>query len=190
MNALRTVVSAFLLRAILVAGGVGLLRSCPTPTTARALPLVTWELGRVTRVVDGDTYDVLVAARKVRVRLLNVDAPETDQPFGKQATDSVARLLPSVRLVSIIRQGTDLYGRTLAVVRVGGRRVDSLLVVRGWAWAYDPNHVTPALLPQQASAVTWGRGLWKCGNGQAVPPALWRKLNAAGKRQHRGTCKW
>src|SRR6476659_8616504 len=51
------------------------------------------ESGRLVRVVDGDTYDVLARGGRYRVRLLGVDAPEPDQPFGHQAGDSVARLL-------------------------------------------------------------------------------------------------
>lgn len=76
---------------------------------AGTTPLVT-ESGRVVRVVDGDTYDVLAGGITHRVRLLGVDAPERDQPFGKQATDSVARLLRPAQLVLLTRHGVDLYG--------------------------------------------------------------------------------
>ncbi|RZK90662.1 MAG: hypothetical protein EOO62_34735, partial [Hymenobacter sp.] len=69
------------------------------------------------RVIDGDTYEVLAGGQVLRVRLLGMDAPETSQPFGHQATDSVRALL-GTRLVLLQRQGTDLYGRTLGVVRV------------------------------------------------------------------------
>ena len=100
------------------------------------------------RVIDADTYVCCRARRTYRLRLLGVDAPEHDQPFGPQATDSVARLLAPGRVVLVARAGLDLYGRTLgavllptATVAAAGRAVplDSLLVVRGWAWAFDPN---------------------------------------------------
>ena len=76
------------------------------------------ETGRVVRVVDGDTYDVLAGGVVYRVRLLGVDAPEQDQPFGYQAGDSVTRLLQPERPVLLTRRGLDLYGRTLATVRL------------------------------------------------------------------------
>ena len=64
--------------------------------------------GRVARVVDGDTYDVLSGGVVYRVRLLGVDAPEPDPPFGPQAADLVARLLGPKRRVLLTRRGTDL----------------------------------------------------------------------------------
>ena len=121
--------------------GVTLGLTKPRPTVAAPKQ----ETGRVVRVVDGDTYDVLAGGVVYRVRLLGVDAPEPDQPFGHQAGDSVARLLQPERPVLLGRRGVDLYGRTLATVRLpvaGGPALalDSLLVVRGWAWAWDPKH--------------------------------------------------
>ena len=125
--------------------------------TARAAQAA--EAARVVRVVDADTYDVVAGGQRIRVRLLGVDAPEHDQPFGMQATDSVAALLPVGRLVQLRRHGVDLYGRTLGsltLLAAGGPvPLDSLLVVRGWAWAYDPNRtvVAPAGMIKPESSV-------------------------------------
>ena len=153
------------------------------------------EAGRVVRVVDADTYDVLTGGQRVRVRLLGVDAPEHDQAFGPQATDSVARLLAPARLVWLTRRGVDLYGRTLATVRLpvaGGPALalDSLLVVRGWAWAYDPAHTVAGRAAQQAAAVAGGRGLWKCGTESTLRPSQWRKFNYKNKRRYGVGCTW
>jgi micrococcal nuclease len=157
-----------------------------------------WELGRVVRVIDGDTYELLVGGPLVRVRLLGADAPEASQPFGQQATDSVRALMQG-RLVQVQRQGTDLYGRTLGAVRVPvascwpapvAVALDSVLVVRGWAWAFDPSHAQAARASQQLAAQRAGRGLWKCGESQAVPPKVWRGLNAQNKRRYAGSCAW
>ena len=124
------------------------------------------------RVVDGDSYDVLAGGVVYRVRLLGVDAPEPDQPFGYQADDSVTRLLQPERPVLLTRRGLDLYGRTLATVRLpvaGGPALalDSLLVVRGWAWAWDP---TPGSRPGRTAGLSCGgpaRTLEVRGGGRA-----------------------
>ncbi|MGI4886490.1 MAG: thermonuclease family protein [Janthinobacterium lividum] len=153
------------------------------------------ETGRVVRVVDADTYDVLTGGQRVRVRLLGADAPEHDQAFGAQATDSVAQLLAPAPLVWLTRRGVDLYGRTLAAVRLPGaggpaRALDSLLVVRGWAWAYDPQRRVAGRAAQQAAAVAGGRGLWKCGAANALPPSQWRQFNYQNKRRYGVGCTW
>ena len=155
------------------------------------------QAGRVVRVVDADTYDVLLGGQVQRVRLLHVDAPELTQPFGRQAADSVRRLLPTGQLVTLTVQGKDRYGRTLATVRgpLGpagpGGRLDSVLVVRGWAWAMGPTHAaTPQWAAQQRAAQWAGRGLWKCGTQEPVPPYLWRAFDAKMKQRYRGGCTW
>ena len=151
--------------------------------------------GPVVRVVDGDTYDVLARSVVYRVRLLGVDAPEPDQPFGHQAADSVARLLGTKRKVLLTRQGADLYGRTLASVRLpvaGGPALalDSLLVVRGWAWAWDPKHRVAGRAAQQTAAVAARRGLWKCGAVGVLTPRQWRQFNYKNKRRYGVGCTW
>ena len=171
----------------------------PLPAVAQdARPTVAapkQEAGRVVRVVDGDTYDVLAGGVVYRVRLLGVDAPEPDQPFGHQAGDSVSRLLKSERPVLLGRRGVDLYGRTLTTVRLpvaGGPALalDSLLVVRGWAWAWDPKHRVAGRAAQQAAAVAARRGLWKCGAVGVLTPRQWRQFNYKNKRRYGVGCTW
>ena len=167
--------------------------SALTNVAAPAAPIA--ENGRVVRVVDGDTYDVLVGNVRYRVRLLGVDAPEPDQPFGHQAGDAVARLLEQQRRVWLTRRGVDLYGRTLATMRLPVAKgpalaLDSLLVVHGWAWAWDPKHKVAARSAQQASALEKRRGLWKCGAVGVLMPKQWRKFNYKNKRRYGVGCTW
>ena len=169
----------------------------PLSLTARAA--LAAEAARVVRVVDADTYIMLSGSTTYRLRLLGVDAPEHDQAFGPQSMDSVARLLAPGRVVLVARAGLDLYGRTLgavliptATVAAAGRAapLDSLMVVRGWAWAFDPNRTVAGRAAQQVAAQRAGRGLWKCGVSQAVPPKLWRSFNSEIKRRYRVGCTW
>ena len=169
----------------------------PLSLTARAA--LAAEAARVVRFIDADTYIMLSGATTYRLRLRGVDAPEQDQAFGPQATDSVARLLAPGRVVLVARAGMDLYGRTLgavllpvATVAAAGRPVplDSLLVVRGWAWACDPDRKVAARAAQQADAQRARRGLWKCGVRRAVTPKVWRSFNSEIKRRYRVGCTW
>ena len=56
---------------------------------------------RMLRVIDGDTIEVLVRrgpfrqARKDRIRLYGIDAPETSQAEGNEATNHLKQLIGS-----------------------------------------------------------------------------------------------
>ena len=52
--------------------------------------------GRVTRVVDGDTFWIDSASTSIRV--WGLDAPEVDQRGGSQATATLERLIAGQRL--------------------------------------------------------------------------------------------
>ncbi|MBD2716745.1 thermonuclease family protein [Hymenobacter sp. BT646] len=150
---------------------------------------------RIERVVDADTYEVATAGGRARVRLLGVDAPEANQPFGRQATALVGALLQGQHVWLQVR-GRDLYGRHLAAVRLrpaafspfGTMALDSLLVVRGWAWAYEPSRTIARRLAEQLQAQRAGRGLWQCGPAGPIEPRVWRSMDAETKRRNRGGC--
>lgn len=47
--------------------------------------------GRVVRVVDGDTVQVLTDGKMVKVRLNGIDAPESEQPFGQRSKQNLLK---------------------------------------------------------------------------------------------------
>ncbi|HEX6008376.1 MAG TPA: thermonuclease family protein [Burkholderiales bacterium] len=124
-------------------------------------------------VQDGDTLTVLIDRRQVRVRLVEIDAPELGQPFGTRAKQSLSELCYGRRAELDIR-GRDRYGRTLAQVSCGGKDANAEQVVRGLAWTYV-RYVTPDsplhALEREARAAR--RGLW--GDPQPIPPWNWRR---------------
>jgi micrococcal nuclease len=103
----------------------------------------------VTKVVDGDTFDIKVDNQTVKVRMIGVDTPETVDPrktvqcFGKQASDKTKELLlgHSVTLETDATQGvTDKFGRLLAYVyRDDGMLVNQYLIENGYAHEYTYN---------------------------------------------------
>ncbi|MBI4458597.1 MAG: thermonuclease family protein [Acidobacteria bacterium] len=91
--------------------------------------------GIVNRVIDGDTLEV----NSFRLRLVLVDAPEWNAPGGSAATSYLRQLCPvgSQALVDQDdRQYTDNYGRMLAVVWCGGKRVNEEIIRAGHAQLY------------------------------------------------------
>lgn len=49
--------------------------------------------GRVVRVLDGDTIEVMDSRKAVRIRLINIDAPEKKQDYGRWSTDMMKSLV-------------------------------------------------------------------------------------------------
>ncbi|VFM96173.1 MAG: micrococcal nuclease [Candidatus Kentron sp. G] len=91
----------------------------------------------VSRVVDGDTVDLVVDLGfririDVRVRLAGIDAPERYTEDGKKATARVKALAPAI--VSVSTSKTGKYGRWLATLYdEDGRDINALLVEEGHA---------------------------------------------------------
>lgn len=87
-------------------------------------PAVSAQEGVVVRVVDGDTVDVRVAGGVRRVRVLNIDTPETVDPngvpecLGEEATAfTESKLAPGSSIdLKYDKERKDRYGRTLAHV--------------------------------------------------------------------------
>lgn len=119
------------------------------------------------RVIDGDTYEVLLNGKKQPIRLMNVDAPELKQAYGAAVKDSLSKLLKS-KTIKIAAFKLDIYGRLLAQVSYQGKALDSLMVAKGWAWCYEKYNTNEVLPSLQIMATAQGKGLWYC--HRPVPP--------------------
>jgi endonuclease YncB( thermonuclease family) len=112
--------------------------------------------GRVSHVVDGDTFDLVVdhgdnrvsAGDTIRIRLADIDCPETRGakacPEGKAATEYARAWLLGqyVYLDLDDKTGKDPYGRWVAVVYLSdqgkpGRNFNKMLVDAGQAKIKD-----------------------------------------------------
>ncbi|QCM14261.1 micrococcal nuclease (plasmid) [Agrobacterium tumefaciens] len=132
--------------------------------------------GRVVGVIDGDTLDVLVDKRPVRVRLAQIDAPEKRQAFGTRARQALSSLTYR-QDVTVIEAGPDRYGRTVGTVYVGAVNVNNELVRQGMAWAYRRYVTEPAVIQIEAEARREKRGLWA--DPSPVPPWEFRRARTA-----------
>lgn len=136
--------------------------------------------GTVVGVIDGDTIDVLVEGRAVRVRLAEIDAPERRQAFGSKAKRELSALIFR-REATVTDEGRDRYGRVVGTVRVDGRNINETMVWMGLAWAYPRYVVHQSYYAAQDAAKAAKRGLWA--DASPTPPWLFR--HAPSVRQER-----
>ncbi len=144
----------------------------PTPGTA-----LRREAATVLRVVDGDTVDVEGAGRRVRLRLIGLNTPETVDPrrpvqcFGHEASAQAKALLPvgaAVQLETDPSQGDrDRYGRLLVYVfLLDGRNFAEVMIGEGYGFEYTfrlPYRYQAQFQAAQREARASGRGLWAPG---------------------------
>jgi endonuclease YncB( thermonuclease family) len=141
--------------------------STPSPhhPVTPAPPLPTGDLATVTWVIDGDTIEVELDGREVRVRYIGIDTPERDMPFYEEATEANRQLVEgqSVLLVKDVSE-TDRFGRLLRYIYLqDGAFVNAQLVGDGYAQAvtFPPDVAFADHFRQlQEEARLAGRGLW------------------------------
>ena len=125
----------------------------------------------VSRVVDGDTIEVVVLdGTEEDVRYIGVDTPETVKPdtpvqcYGPEASAFNHEFVEGRDVeLRFDRELRDVYGRLLAYVYVGDALVNAELVRRGLARTLEiePNTAMAGRLGQlESEAAAAGRGLW------------------------------
>lgn len=129
--------------------------------------------GRVAWVSDGDTLRVRQGRDDAVIRLLYIDAPERDQPGGRDATRALQRLVRGTE-VRVRTRGHDRYGRWLGeVVRVSDRLdVNHEMVRSGHAWATARGAQRPRFEAAERAARGARIGLWQAAD--PIAPRTWR----------------
>ena len=127
----------------------------------------------VVKIHDGDTITVVSQGMSQRVRLAGIDCPETDQPYGAEATEATKSLALN-RDVTVTPVTTDRYGRTVAEVNLqDGRSLTHELVKAGACWWYRKYAPSDAELERlETEARKQHRGVWA--TDQPMPPWEWR----------------
>ncbi len=120
------------------------------------------EIAQVTRVIDGDTIDVLIDGKTARIRYVQINTPERDEPCFRESTQANAELVSgkTVRLVPGNRL-IDPFDRLLRYVYVGDIMVERVLVEGGYAEVvlYPPNDAHyEEFVRLEAEAAAAGRG--------------------------------
>jgi endonuclease YncB( thermonuclease family) len=142
---------------------------CPA-TDAQGRP--AW---RVEMINDGDTVTCLdTEGRRVRVRLVGIDAPELDQPTGRESRAALVAKLTG-GLVRVEGDARDQHGRLLGTLRLDDRDLNREMVAEGWAWAFTGFAEDSDLIAAESAARRARRGVWA--DPQPLPPRQWRELH-------------
>ena len=128
---LRKVAAPVLLAVLAACAGYANLPGSPDPQTGSRPEMLD---GRVTRVVDGDTFWIDTASTSIRV--WGLDAPEVDQSGGSQATATLERLIAE-RNLSCRQRDIDRYGRIVGQCFLpDGRDITAAMIASGSASEY------------------------------------------------------
>jgi endonuclease YncB( thermonuclease family) len=168
-----------------------------------------WIDGNVREVIDGDTYKIHHWGITYSCRLKNIDSPELNQNWGKNAKDSVSKLILS-KSIKFMIIGEDLYRRKVIKLKVvtchdcQPEFLESIILTKGWGWsiAERPSRSlqwsAPAQYQEQSNeynemynaehdARQQSRGLWSS-NCTIMRPSDFRKLSKNSKVSINNTC--
>jgi len=129
--------------------------------------------GKVVRVIEGDTLEVMHKGEAERVRLNGIDCPERGQAYGSQAKKFTSQRVFG-KQVTVKTYGLDQGRRTMGeVILQGGMSLNRELVKAGLAWWNQksaPHDETLKRLEEEARNKK--RGLWA--DPTPVPPWCYR----------------
>jgi len=130
------------------------------------------------RVIDGDTVEVVqLSGQSERIRLLGIDAPESQQEYGAESTSELAQCVNNA-IVTIEWTERDTYDRLLGKVIANNVDCNLNQLQKGAAWHYKEyqSSQTPYDRIEYANAEIVarlnGRGLWA--NRYPIKPSDYR----------------
>lgn len=134
-------------------------------TAAWAAPIIKY-------VYDGDTVKIQDGERLYKLRITDIDAPERNQKYGKQARRALTRLCKHAE-ITVQLTGIDKYQRDLGHLSCNDIPVSEFMVSEGHAWFNARYSNNLYLKTAEEEARNAQRGLWKQNN--PTPPWTWRQ---------------
>jgi endonuclease YncB( thermonuclease family) len=130
--------------------------------------------GKVIKVIDGDSINILHEGKPLRIRLAEIDAPERGQPFWKKSREALADYVAG-KEVTVEEVDIDRYKRIVGQVYIGDLWVNGALVRGGYAYVYPRYVTTERLYEFEEEARESQAGIWKLPESERVKPWEWRK---------------
>jgi endonuclease YncB( thermonuclease family) len=133
-------------------------------------------------ITDGDTLTARVAGHQFRVRLWGIDAPESDQEHGDQATQALSHFVPPGDTVALYPMDVDQYDRLVAIIQTDRRDWALNVEMLAQGHAYHVNRWTSrnvdCLRQAQRLAQDSRQGVWKESPQGGIRPWEHRKHKA------------
>lgn len=131
------------------------------------------QTGKVVKVIDGDTFDLLTEEKTIRVRMFGIDSPERGQAYNVKAKEFTASVIAG-KEIKVSIHNKDRYGRFVCdVYLLDGTYVNAEIVKAGYAWHFVRYSNDPQLAKAEDEARNDKRGLWK--DSDPMPPWEYRK---------------
>lgn len=127
---------------------------------------------RVATVHDGDTVTCIdTAGTRQKIRLVGIDAPEFNQPYGRLSRNALDEKLAAGG-VRVEGNARDQHGRLLGTLWIDDRNINREMVAVGLAWVFGGYAADPDLIAAETAARKGHRGLWA--DPHPVAPSQWR----------------
>jgi hypothetical protein len=125
--------------------------------------------GKVVKIVDGDTFDLLINGKTTcRIRLKDIDSPEKGQDYYTVCKQALADYIFNQQ-VSVSFEKRDRNQRIIGTVYNGQVNVNLIMVQEGYAWHYKKYSSDILFSKAEEQAKNVKRGLWQ----QPKPMAPW-----------------
>ncbi|GHU59836.1 hypothetical protein FACS189411_17050 [Bacteroidia bacterium] len=141
----------------------------------------TYEVsGKVVKIIDGDTYDLLFTdSTVIRIRMNGIDAPEKGMPFGGKAKQYLGNLCEG-QIVTVDTTQKEAFKRYISFSYLSDdRELGEEMLKAGLAWHFKKYNFNAELSEIEDSARLNNIGLW-VERPYLLPPWIVRKLNKQG----------
>lgn len=119
---------------------------------------------------DGDTCRISIGGKIRKIRLSGVDAPELDQPYGREARNYIIKVLSGAKIT--LKCTGKSYDRKICVIFANGKDIRADMVRKGYA--HDaPKYSNGKFRLEQDLAMTDKAGLWS--GSEIRSPHCWRR---------------
>ncbi|EEC68705.1 hypothetical protein OsI_37185 [Oryza sativa Indica Group] len=113
-----------------------------------------------------------VLARKYRIRMRGIDAPELKMPYGRESRNALVKLIGG-KSVKIYVYDLDQFGRYVGDIYCNNLFIQEQMLKNGHAWHFKTYDKRPEFARWEREAKAANRGLWASGNPEK--PWDWRR---------------